>query len=138
TCSIGGTSCTSWRRRSRKAEVERSLRIIGLLRKAVRENQRSSHRSTPSSPRFRQADLNPGVPAVEEASGGLGVHREQLLQVHADLHRLDRVQVLRFQSRQRLLFLLRQMIDVLQEDVASALDLEVVLRLLTPHFVDGL
>ena len=56
----------------------------------------------------------------------------------ADLHRLDRVQVLRFQSRQRLLFLQRQMIDVLQEDVAPALDLEVVLGLLTPHFVDGL
>src|SRR5208282_3950037 len=39
---------------------------------------------------------------------------------------------------QRLLLLLRQMIDVLQEDVAPALDLEVGLRLLTPHFVDGL
>ena len=30
------------------------------------------------------------------------------------------------------------MIDVLQEDVAPALDLEVVPRLLAPHLVDGL
>ena len=51
---------------------------------------------------------------------------------------MDRVQVLRFQARQRLLFLLRQMIDVLQEDVAPALDLEVVPRLLAPHLVDRL
>src|SRR5208283_954245 len=34
------------------------------------------------------ADLNPCVPAVEEAPGRSGAHREQLLQVHADLHRL--------------------------------------------------
>ena len=39
--------------------------------------------------------------------------------------------------RQRLL-LLRQMIDVLQEDIAPPLDLEVVPRLLAPHLVDRL
>ena len=50
---------------------------------------------------------------------------------------MDRVQVLRFQARQRLLFLLRQTIDVLQEDVAPALDLEVVSPP-PPHLVDRL
>ena len=82
--------------------------------------------------------MNPGVPAVEETPSRFDAHREQLLQVHADLHRLDRVEVLRFQPRERLPFLLRQTIDVLQEDVAPALDLEVVPRLLAPHLVDGL
>ena len=93
-----------------KAGGDRSENALGLGHDGLGQ---SLHRA-------EIADLNPGVPAVEEASGGLGVHREQLLQVHADLHRLDRVQVLRFQSRQRLLLLLRQMIDVLQEDVAPA------------------
>src|SRR5208283_5574971 len=49
--------------------------------------------------------------------------------VHPDLHRLDRVEVLRFQFGQRLLFLDRQTIDVLQENVAPALDLKFVPRL---------